>query len=170
VLVVDRPPHLASSSASTDSVVHHVIDTLQIEHESTVLILQPTSPFRPRSLLEACISTVADNPDCLALTVTRAAKAVGWARCMQGDGRLSAMPSACDPVAPTGAVYAFLCGVFKARGTLESMNKVGVLSDPVHSCDIDEEYELIMAAALAEAGLGDDVIDLRRNIGSEKTL
>jgi hypothetical protein len=49
--------------------------------------------------------------------------------------------------------------LFQVHGALASLRKVGVLADPVHSCDIDEEFELVMAVALAEAGFGDDVVD-----------
>ena len=156
---INRPCELASATASTDDVVHHVIDSLPIEPEATILILQPTSPFRDRSLLSACMASALDNPDALTVSVMRSAKVAAWARCMADDGNLADMPPLCDPVSPTGAVYAFSCGSFKARGTLESMSKVGVLSDPIHSCDIDEEHELVMAAALADAGFGDDVVD-----------
>ena len=159
LLMIDRPHELASSTASTDDVVHHVIDTLSVEPETTILILQPTSPFRDRSLLTACTASALANPDAVTMSVMRAAKVASWARCLGSDGTLADMPLSCDPVSPSGAVYSFRCGAFKAHGTLGSMRKVGVLSDPIHCCDIDEEYELVMAAALAEAGLGDDVVD-----------
>ena len=156
---IDRPPELASSTASTSEVVHHVIDAMSIEPDATILILQPTSPFRDRSLLSACTTSALDNLDAVTVSVIRAAKVAAWAHCMESDGTLAGMPPSCDPVSPSGAVYAFRCGSFKERGALESMRKVGVLSDPIHSCDIDEEYELVMAAALADAGFGDDVVD-----------
>jgi CMP-N-acetylneuraminic acid synthetase len=159
LVMVDRPRELASSTASTDEVIHHVIDTLPIEPEATILILQPTSPFRDRSLLSACTASALDNPDAVTMSVMRAAKVAAWARCMEIDGNLADMPLSCDPVSPSGAVYAFRCDSFKAHGALGSMRKVGVLSDPIHSCDIDEEYELVIAVALAEAGFGDDVVD-----------
>jgi N,N'-diacetyllegionaminate synthase len=159
LVVVERPPQLATSSASTDDVVGHVIDSLQIERDAMILILQPTSPFRDRSLLSACLASASNNPDAATVTVVRAAKATGWARCMASDGTLAEIPLSCDPVAPSGAVYAFRCGLFQAVGTIGSMRKVGVLSDPIHSCDIDQEFELVIAVALAEAGLGDDIVD-----------
>jgi CMP-N-acetylneuraminic acid synthetase len=166
--MIDRPPELASPSASTDEVVHHAIDTLAIEPTAKMLILQPTSPFRDRSLLSACTASVEDNPDALTLSVVRAAKVASWALCLEHDGTLADVPTSCDPVSPSGAVYAFGCGAFKTHGALGLMRKVGVLSHPIHSCDIDEDYEFVMAAALAEAGLGDDVIDVDPNTTSRR--
>jgi N-acylneuraminate cytidylyltransferase len=160
VTIIDRPPHLATSQASTDDVVRHVIESLPIEPEATVLILQPTSPFRSRALLTACKFSVSQHPDAATISVVRTAKVAGWARCMASDGMLEEMPVTCDPVMPSGAVYAFRCGSFLTHGSLASMSKFGVVCPLVHACDIDEEYELVIAAALADAGYGDDVIDL----------
>ncbi len=60
--IIDRPKALATDTASTLSVLQHVL--VQIPAE-VVVILQPTSPFRTRGLIDACIKkfkrTGADN-------------------------------------------------------------------------------------------------------------
>jgi CMP-N-acetylneuraminic acid synthetase len=160
VTLVLRPAELADSDTSTDAVVHHALDSAAIDTDPIVLLLQPTSPFRNRSLIEDCIRAVANSPDSAALSVTRAAKDPAWIRCLGEHGRLLPGPIDCLPVVPTGAVYAFRCERFRRCGTLAGMNRIGVLSDVVHACDIDHEYELVMAQALAEAGFGHDIIDL----------
>lgn len=48
--VIDRPEELASDTASTVSVLKHVLDNYRGEYENVVL-LQPTNPLRPEKLL-----------------------------------------------------------------------------------------------------------------------
>jgi CMP-N-acetylneuraminic acid synthetase len=51
VEVLDRPAELAKDNASTLSVLKHVLDSMNGEFDN-VILLQPTNPLRPKSLLK----------------------------------------------------------------------------------------------------------------------
>jgi len=60
--VMMRPKHLATDTASTFSVLEHLLSK---ENADAIVLLQPTSPMRPKGLIDACIkkykNTGADN-------------------------------------------------------------------------------------------------------------
>ena len=159
VRILDRPVHLASPQATTDDVIRHAVEHAPIEAGSLVLLLQPTSPFRNRLLLAACIESASANPESVSLSVVPASKKPSWLKCLAPGGLLVEPDVSCQPVVPSGAVYAFQRDSFTEAGGFESMSKIGVLADPVHACDIDEGFEYVIAVALAQAGFGDDVLD-----------
>jgi N-acylneuraminate cytidylyltransferase len=68
--VIDRPKYLAGDEASTVSALKHVLQSMG-EDFDTVVLLQPTNPLRPKTLLkEALQKFEEDNYDSL-MTVTR---------------------------------------------------------------------------------------------------
>jgi CMP-N-acetylneuraminic acid synthetase len=50
--VMVRPPELATDTATTISVLQHILETVKAD---TVVILQPTSPVRDPDLIDRCI-------------------------------------------------------------------------------------------------------------------
>ncbi len=52
VKVIDRPEHISGDLEPTISVLKHVVHML--EEVETVILLQPTNPLRPKSLLKDC--------------------------------------------------------------------------------------------------------------------
>jgi len=160
VTVLDRPPHLATASAKTDDVISHVVEAGHVPENALMVILQPTSPFRNRSFLRVCLQSAANWPDHATISVTPAAKNPAWLRDMVAGGELLDVTFGGEPVVPNGSVYAFTVNAMVASGSLSKMKKVAVLSDPTHSCDIDDEFELVCARSLVLAGFGDDIVDL----------
>lgn len=158
--LIQRPPELATADATTDRVVLHAIDAAAIESDALLLLLQPTSPFRSRRLLKDVVACARVNPECLVLTISRAAKLQHWLRCFDASNNVSEFSFECSAVVPNGAVYAFRCGDFLVAQGFDAMSQKGILTDPMHDCDIDQEYELVIANALAVGGFGDDVVDL----------
>ena len=55
VNVIDRPSDISGDFEPTVSAVKHVIQTIN-EAVETVILLQPTNPLRPKTLLEDCIN------------------------------------------------------------------------------------------------------------------
>ena len=56
--VVNRPVKFATDEASTLSVLQHVLSKIKAE---AVIILQPTSPVRDKSIIDACIKRFQDT-------------------------------------------------------------------------------------------------------------
>lgn len=74
--VVERPTHLSSDTAATVSALKHVLESINFEAEN-VILLQPTSPLRPKNLLtEAFQKYKEGNYDSL-MTVTRSYQKFG---------------------------------------------------------------------------------------------
>ncbi|MEJ3403771.1 acylneuraminate cytidylyltransferase [Rathayibacter sp. YIM 133350] len=59
-LVVDRPPHLAGDTASSESAVLHALDELGVDPDVTILV-QATSPFIDPADLDAAVARVRDG-------------------------------------------------------------------------------------------------------------
>ena len=58
--VVIRPPELSTDSATTESTIHHFVNNFNKKPDILVL-LQPTSPFRPKGSLENAITHFTEN-------------------------------------------------------------------------------------------------------------
>lgn len=56
--VVDRPSRLADDNATTVSVIQHVLTVIDAD---TLVILQPTSPYRSPGLVDRCIQRFIDT-------------------------------------------------------------------------------------------------------------
>jgi len=73
--VIDRPAALATSEASTESALLHVLDELQEQGESYdyIVVLEPTSPFRSAATIRNAIQDIISSsaPSLLAVTETR---------------------------------------------------------------------------------------------------
>ena len=58
--IVKRPPELSTDSATTESAIHHFVNKFNNKPDILVL-LQPTSPFRPKGSLENALSHFTNN-------------------------------------------------------------------------------------------------------------
>ena len=58
--IVNRPPELSTDSASTESAIHHFVNKFNKKPDILVL-LQPTSPYRPKGSLENAITHFTEN-------------------------------------------------------------------------------------------------------------
>ena len=52
VSVIDRPESLSGDKATTESAIEHVILSKNIKNDSIIVLLQPTSPIRPKNSLD----------------------------------------------------------------------------------------------------------------------
>jgi CMP-N,N'-diacetyllegionaminic acid synthase len=55
VLVVDRPKNLSGDKATTESAIEHVISLYNFSFNTIFILLQPTSPLRPKNSLDKMI-------------------------------------------------------------------------------------------------------------------
>ena len=58
--VVIRPPELSTDSATTESAIHHFVNKFN-KKPNIIVLLQPTSPFRPKGSLENAITHFTEN-------------------------------------------------------------------------------------------------------------
>ena len=58
--IVNRPTELSTDSATTESAIHHFVNKFNKKPDILVL-LQPTSPYRPKGSLENAISHFTEN-------------------------------------------------------------------------------------------------------------
>ena len=58
--IVNRPPELSTDLATTESAIHHFVNKFNKKPDILVL-LQPTSPYRPKGSLENAISHFTEN-------------------------------------------------------------------------------------------------------------
>lgn len=72
-----RPDELSSDSASTVSVLKHVVKYFELDDEDNIILLQPTNPLRPLNLFKEALNLFNSN-DCDSLmTVSRSYDKLG---------------------------------------------------------------------------------------------
>ncbi len=89
--VLDRPKELATDAATTMSVLHHVVKTLQAQGYSPdiVVLLQPTCPMRLPSDIDACIKKLLDTGADSVVTVREIDEPPHWMMQMDDEGKTS---------------------------------------------------------------------------------
>jgi N-acylneuraminate cytidylyltransferase len=55
ITVVDRPKEISGDKATTESAIEHVISLFKFSIDTTIILLQPTSPLRPKNSLDEMI-------------------------------------------------------------------------------------------------------------------
>ena len=55
ITVVDRPKEISGDKATTESAIEHVISLFKFSINTTIILLQPTSPLRPKNSLDKMI-------------------------------------------------------------------------------------------------------------------
>ena len=58
--IVDRPPDISTDTSSTETAIEHVLDSID-KKPDIVVLLQPTSPFRPKGSLLSALQTFIDG-------------------------------------------------------------------------------------------------------------
>ena len=59
--VVNRPLEISRDSATTESAIQHIIEQSNFEDNCILILLQPTSPIRPKKSLDEMITLFNDN-------------------------------------------------------------------------------------------------------------
>ena len=55
ITVVNRPKEISGDKATTESAIEHVISLFKFSIDTTIVLLQPTSPIRPKNSLDKMI-------------------------------------------------------------------------------------------------------------------
>lgn len=82
VTIINRPAHLATDTATTVSVLKHVLEALDEVYEH-VILLQPTNPCRPDNLLQDAFKVYLESGSESLMTVSKSDKKLG--KIVDGD-------------------------------------------------------------------------------------
>lgn len=59
--VIDRPKNISRDESSTESAIQHFVDTISLDLDSIIVLLQPTSPLRPSNSLDEILKEMVDK-------------------------------------------------------------------------------------------------------------
>lgn len=162
-----RPAELASDEASVVPVVLHALDWLREVRDidaDLVLLLQPTSPFRPPAAIAAAISSMTEGVDSVVgVKVLHRALSVLY----HADAAMNLEPVAAATTAegtfrrqetgslytPNGAIYLVRTAVLREARTFFPRHSRGLAMDAIASLDIDDPTDWALAEAAARAGI-----------------
>lgn len=154
-----RPSHLATDNASTVDVVRHVLDdvlTVYDEKPDFLAVLQPTSPFRRRGLLDEALSVLIENPS-INSVVTVSELHVPASHVYTKSNSLinSIAPNADSDHAflPSGGLYLVRTTNFWRELSLFCQPVFGLSVAGPEKIDIDHLEDFMFAEKVIEAGL-----------------
>lgn len=156
---VVRPPELAEDPSTTEAVLHHLIKSEGLE-ESTIVLLQLTSPFRTsadvNSLIEKFVSQEESSAVSVCLWRPPASPPYGDISDDQNLGVLRKVPTE-ESVgnrnqtwAINGAIYIFKAASFLETGRIYDEKSAIHIMENWRSIDIDYEDDVTIACAIAE--------------------
>ncbi|MCZ2829759.1 acylneuraminate cytidylyltransferase family protein [Modestobacter sp. VKM Ac-2986] len=158
--VVHRPPALAADDSRTVDALLHVADTLALDPDTLLVLLQPTSPLRGPEDVAAVLERHAVGDVRTTLTACRAEHHPYKELVLNSSGRAvpvhdwSALEAPRQQLPPAyrinGAVYAVAVGDLRRAGAVV-VPDVAVVEMPEHrSIDIDGAADLARARELAD--------------------
>ena len=156
-----RPNELATSDASSASVIYHCLE--QTNCSGTFAFLQPTSPFRSKDHIISAYKQFTSIPLTSSLISTVAGKPYQW--CLQSSPDQIVRPvsdsyttvskrQATKPsIWPNGAIYFSDAYTFRASGSFLSDYTQSFEMGEIDSIDIDYIDQLDVARAIVSYGL-----------------
>lgn len=158
-------PFVRNDCLSNDSAagVDVVIDAVQrCPGFDTVIYLQPTSPFRTSSHIDAAMNLMKESKASQCVSVVKHDKPASWLKTIDTDGRLRAYLDLDAPATrqmsknvylPNGAIYISDVQTLLEKKTLFADDTLAYTMDTRSSLDIDNEDELNYARFLISSGL-----------------
>jgi CMP-N,N'-diacetyllegionaminic acid synthase len=151
-----RPSALANDCASAIGVVQHFILSLPEElrqSDALILYLQPTSPLRNATHIDAALTAMSSAGAETMLSVVEADKPPQKAFRLDDEGRLislfdeqlsnSRRQDLPRCYFPNGAIYAFPISAFESRRGFPSNGSIPFIMSADHSIDIDTADDLL---------------------------
>lgn len=157
-----RPATLAGDTATSRDVVLHALDWLIAEHGERpeyVLLLQPTSPFRPPSAIDAAWAMLRGEPAPAAVVgVKPVRRSLASLFLADAHGRLKPLANddsgglrrqdAPGLLTPNGALYLLCSQTLREGGSFFPPATAALPMDAIASLDIDDATDWAMAEAL----------------------
>lgn len=160
-----RPPELATDTATPESVALHALDWLAAERglrASAVMLLQPTSPFRPPSCLSEAVAMMSDaavNGVLGVKAIHRSLRTLFFAddrkRLAPVDAGIATGTRRQDQktlYTPNGTLYLVSSEVLRSAQTFFPDGCRALVMDQIASLDIDDAVDWDIAEAVAAAG------------------
>ncbi|MCM1028788.1 MAG: acylneuraminate cytidylyltransferase family protein [Pseudoflavonifractor sp.] len=159
-----RPAELAADGAGTYPVLLHALDFYERERgmkPETVILLQPTSPFRTGAHLREALAlweTAPEDTD-MVVSVTRA-KTNPYLNCYEespdgllhiskGEGKIACRQDAPPCYEYNGAIYIMKAATLKAMPLSQFPRRIKYEMDPISSLDIDTPLDWALAELVA---------------------
>jgi N-acylneuraminate cytidylyltransferase len=76
--IIERPMALAEDDTSTDDMLIHAAETLKLDSNDCIILLQPTSPLLKLSSVNKCIQMLLENPELSSVITLRQAHPFMW--------------------------------------------------------------------------------------------
>ena len=158
-----RPAELASDQAGMVPVLQHAVRWLESTgaRPDLVVTLQPTSPFRVGSDIDATIAKVVDTGADSAQTLSEASYHPYFMKTLDGDvthalfeeGYLYVRRQDAPTVyQPSGAVYVTRYDVLMGQGRVLGKDNRGIVRDFAASVNIDTEWDFLLAELVLAHG------------------
>lgn len=164
--VIKRPSNLATDDVSTLDVLKHSVEQLEKSGEDfdTVVLLQPTTPFRTAFTIDKGIKKLWDCWDSLdaVFTVRQTKFPPEWLLTTKGNILEFLLPNDFSKIRSQdlkktyeidGVLYVFKKKVIKKADKYPFVrDRTGyIITDKIESIDIDDEFDLEIARAIASA-------------------
>jgi CMP-N-acetylneuraminic acid synthetase len=151
-----RPAALAADDAPTVSVVLHALDQVVAggaREPDLVMLLQPTSPFRPPHLLREGLDALMASAEAETLIAVRPLH-VGLDHVYRADGPCLARATtdASTGFVPSGALYIARTAALRRHRTFVAPRCLWIAHDGLSALDIDTDEDWALAEAAVAAG------------------
>jgi CMP-N,N'-diacetyllegionaminic acid synthase len=160
-----RPPELATDTATPESVALHALDWLAAKRgfsASALMLLQPTSPFRPPSSLSEAVAMLSDATVKGVLGVKAIHRSLRTLFFADDRKRLSPVDAGISIgtrrqdqktlYTPNGTLYLVSSDVLRSGQTFFPDGCRALVMDQIASLDIDDPVDWEIAEAIAAAG------------------
>lgn len=150
-----RPEALASDTASSESVVKHVVEALKEEGETYdyVVLLQPTSPLRTAEDIEAACAKLLESEATALISVTAVDNKILKAFKAEEDGYIAGIANNHYPFMrrqdlpktymSNGAIYIIRVDEFMENNSFFTDQTIAYEMDEGKSIDVDTKEDLI---------------------------
>ena len=144
--ILNKPDVLCGDDVPMDAVIHDVIEKLDLEDRTKIVILQATSPLRIDADVLAAIELYGRGQHELVLSVTNTSSEILKYGMLQGANYVPIVSSKyCfmnrqylpNIFRPNGAIFVFSVGTFKNNKGLATENIGAIEMPPERSLDID---------------------------------
>jgi CMP-N,N'-diacetyllegionaminic acid synthase len=151
-----RPAALAADDTPTVPVVLHALDhaaAAGAKEPEYVMLLQPTSPFRPPHLLRDGVAALTASAEAESLVAVRPLH-VGLEHVYRPDGAFLARASAAagPGYVPSGALYIARTAALRRHRSFVAPRCLWLIHDGISALDIDTEDDWAVAEAAIAAG------------------
>lgn len=155
--VIQRPSDLAQDDTSTDAVLLHAIDELELQDSDVLVLLQTTSPFLKSEQINKCIQKLVDEPNLSSVITIRFGHPFMW---REEDGLINPVGHSREKRPrrqdlgvegwETGGCYAIRVSALRKQRVRYPQPTSGISVNQIEALDIDTIEDLELAQRLVE--------------------